>query len=143
MSEVMRIPVPADGPIRFTGKRTITEKEIVEQRDEIVQILHAAYLTLSKSMAGFQNDWNKAGILALPTSAGAGLSHGGGAWVDDQKVYLDKETWVGIAEKLQNLGRDTANLMATHSKKQLSEMKRKFNILVTPPLCQTTCRVCF
>jgi hypothetical protein len=52
------LAAPKAGQVTVITKPTVTEREIVEERGNIIQTLHAAYLTLTDAMAEFQQRWD-------------------------------------------------------------------------------------
>ncbi|GGC07993.1 hypothetical protein [Pseudoduganella buxea] len=133
MSEVIRLEAPRDGGVLVTAVPVVTEREIVRDRDNIIQTLHAAYLALCEDMADFQHQWDADPTKAFLDSARAGASQGAADWLGDQAALFDKKTWVEIGHKVENFTGDCLDRMATYSKQQYQDLAREINKHVSNP----------
>lgn len=101
---ILHVPVPADGRVIVTVKPTVTEREVVMERDNIIQVLHAAYLNLNNAMAPFQLRWNANPAMALVEATLEGASDGGSTWLAEQADMFDRQRLRELALSLQKSG---------------------------------------
>lgn len=132
-SERKKILVPKDGSVIVTVETDITEKEIVEERESIVQRLHMSYMNLNEGMQEFQQQWDADGKLSLLNAAYEGTKAGGGAWWDDFDDIFEKATWVDLGDKVKNFSGEVYDRTAVYSKKFMSELSTDINKLVEDP----------
>ena len=116
-SERKNILVPKDGSVIVTVETDVTEQEIVEERESIVQRLHMGYMNLVEDMQEFQQQWDADGKLSLLTAAYEGVRAGGGAWWDDFDDIFEKEIWIDLGDKVKNFAGETYDRTAVYSKK--------------------------
>ena len=132
-SERKNILVPKDGSVIVTVETDVTEKEIVEERESIVQRLHMGYMNLNEGMQEFQQQWNADAKLSLLTAAYEGTRAGGGAWWDDFDDMFEKATWVDLGDKVKNFSGEVYDRTAVYSKKFMTELSTDINKLVEDP----------
>ena len=132
-SERKKVLTPQDGSVIVTVQTNITEQEIVEERQSIVQRLHMGYMNLNEGMKEFQQQWDADGRLSLLTAASEGAKAGGGAWWDDFDDMFEKETWIELGGKVKNFSGEVYDRTAVHSKKFMTELSKHINKLVENP----------
>lgn len=132
-SERKKVLTPQDGSVVVTVKANITEQEIVEERQSIVQRLHMGYMNLNEGMEEFQQQWDADGRLSLLTAAYEGTKSGGGAWWDDFDDMFEKETWIELGGKVKNFSGEVYDRTAVYSKKFMTELSADINKLVENP----------
>jgi hypothetical protein len=120
-----RVLLPKPGSVQVTVEPSVTEREIVEERENIVLGLHSAYLTLVDDMAEFQEEWDKNPALAFIISAQEGFNHGSAAWLSDQAELFEKETWVNLGEKVMEMAGSARDTMEGHAVKQFNALEAK------------------
>lgn len=133
MSEVIHLKAPASGAVTVTSAPLVTEREIAEERENIIHTLQAAYLTLNDSMAEFQKQWDANPALAFLDAAREGAMQGSSTWVDDQAELFDKKTWVELGGKIENFAGGCLDRMAAYSKQQYKDLQREVNKHVANP----------
>ena len=132
-SERKKVLTPHDGSVIVTVQTNITEQEIVEERQSIVQRLHMGYMHLNEGMKEFQQQWDADGRLSLLTAASEGAKAGGGAWWDDLDDMFEKETWIELGGKVKNFSGEVYDRTAVYSKKFMTELSADINKLVVNP----------
>ena len=132
-SERKKVLTPQDGSVIVTVETNITEQEIVEERQSIVQRLHMGYINLNEGMKEFQQQWDADGRLSLLTAAAEGTKAGGGAWWDDFDDMFEKETWIELGGKIKNGSGEVYDRTAVYSKKFMTELSADINKLVENP----------
>jgi hypothetical protein len=133
MSEIIRIASPRDGAVFVTSAPNITEREICRDRDNIIQTLHAAYLTLNDNMAEFQYQWDANPASAFLDSARAGAMEGTSEWIGDQAALFDKSTWTDLGTQIEDFAGNCLDRMATYSKQQYQNLASEVNKHVENP----------
>lgn len=132
-SERKKVLAPDDGGVVITVETNITEQEIVEERQSIVQRLHMGYMNLNEGMKEFQQQWDQDGRLSLLTAAYDGGKAGGGAWWDDFDDMFEKKTWVELGDKVKNFSGEVYDRTAVYSKKFFTELSEDINKLTENP----------
>jgi hypothetical protein len=92
---------PNDGSVTISAQPDVTEKEIKDDREIIIQRLDAAYLNLTEAMAPFQEKWDAGWKSALAEATWDGVSAGISDWGDDFADYFKKETWTELGDKIE------------------------------------------
>ncbi|MET3134307.1 hypothetical protein AAKU55_004602 [Oxalobacteraceae bacterium GrIS 1.11] len=131
--QITHLQVPKDGAVLVTVESDVTEKEIVEERETIVQRLHAAYLNLTDEMAEFQREWDDNPTAAFIHSARDGWNQGGAAWLSDQAELFEKKTWVSLGDKIKEAAGTSYDRLATYSKGRYVEIQKEVNKHVAKP----------
>ena len=111
-----------DGSVLVLAKPSVTEKEIEEDRQLILQALDAAYLNLVDYMESFQREWDADPMWALVHSVGSGAAAGASAWGDDFADMLKKETWIELGTKIKKLAGDALDSAADNSRKIFNDI---------------------
>lgn len=124
-STPQRVLLPKSGSVLITVEPSITEREIVEERENIILGLHSAYLDLVDAMAEFQQQWDRNPVLAFHNSALEGFSQGGAAWLSDQAELFEKKTWVELGEKVQEMAGTASDTLASHALKQFDAIEAR------------------
>ena len=123
-TESWHVEAPRDGEVVVSAvKLTVTEKEINDDREGIVDHLHAAYLSLVEAMAPYQKEWDADWQKALEDATLAGLKAGLTEWGGDFADYFKKETWTdlgGKIEKAAGSAYDTASDYAAELNKKIT-----------------------
>jgi len=120
-----RVLLPKPGSVLVTAEPTITEREISEERENIILGLHSAYLALVDEMAEFQQQWDENPALAFMISAQEGFSQGGAAWLSDQAELFEKETWVNLGGKIQEMAGGALDTLEGHAVKQFNTLEAR------------------
>lgn len=126
MAAPKRVPVPKVGSVLGTVTPTVTEREIVETRENIVFGLHSSYLNLVEEMREFQQQWDANPTFAFITSAQEGISAGGASWLSDQAELFEKETWINLGGKIENMAGSLKDTLAAHSRQQFANLEARF-----------------
>lgn len=124
MSEVVHLKTPNAGPVVVTTAPVVTEREIFEERGNVIQTLHAAYLTLNLSMAEFQKQWDANPALAFMDAARDGVMQGSSTWVSDQAELFDKKTWVELGGKIEDFAAGSLDRMGAYSREQYNYLQK-------------------
>lgn len=111
-----------DGSVLVLAKPSVTEKEIEEDRQLILQRLDAAYLNLVDYMESFQREWDADPMWALVHSVGAGAEAGASAWGDDFADMFKKETWIDLGTKVKKLAGKALDSAAENSRKIFNDI---------------------
>lgn len=133
MSETHKIALPKDGSVAVTVEPKVTEKEIAEDRQDIVIRLHAAYLNLLDEMKEFQDQWDADPASALLRSAGEGLYAGGGSWVSDQADLFKAQTWTDLGKKISGMAGDSYDILASYAVSRYRDLQKDVNKYVDQP----------
>ncbi|MET3130295.1 hypothetical protein AAKU55_000548 [Oxalobacteraceae bacterium GrIS 1.11] len=131
--EITHLQVPKDGTVLVTVESDVTEQEIVEERETIVQRMHAAYLNLTDEMAEFQKEWDDNPTAAFIHSARDGWNQGGAAWLSDQAELFEKKTWVDLGDKIKEAAGTSYDRLAGYSKERYVELQKEVNKHVADP----------
>jgi hypothetical protein len=126
-SETTRLQAPKDGSVTVTAEPDVTEQEIVEEREGIVERLHACYLNLQDNMAEFQQQWDDNATLSVLISAREGWNAGGADWLSDQAELFDKKTWMDLGDKTTKFAGETYDRLAVYSKQRYEEIQAEVN----------------
>lgn len=132
-SEIKHLELPKDGSVLVTSEPKVTEREIYEDRESIVQRLHATYLNLTEQMAEFQAQWDNGPTLAFINSAREGLNQGGASWLDDQAELFKASTWVEMGEKIKENAGTAYDRLGTYSGQRYRELQKELNKHVEHP----------
>lgn len=132
-SSNLHLPVPSDGRVIVTVKPSVSEREVVMERDNIIQMLHAAYLNLNNAMAPFQTRWDANPAMALVEATLEGASDGGATWLADQADMFDRQRLRELARSLQNTGAECLDRFANYSRQQYKDLEREVNKHVSDP----------
>lgn len=124
---------PKDGAVIVTTEVTVTEKEIVEEREGIVLRLHAAYLNLSDQMVEFQSQWDDNPTLAFVTSAREGWNAGGADWLNDQAELFKAELWIDLGGKIRDAAGTAYDRLAGYSKQRYDELHKQLSRHIENP----------
>ncbi|WP_432721156.1 hypothetical protein R0381_002669 [Jeongeupia wiesaeckerbachi] len=119
---------PKDGSVTIEAKPTVTEKEIFDDRQLIIQRLDAAYLNLVDTMAPFQRKWDADPISALADATWSGASAGVSGWGEDFAEMFEKKTWVALGDKISDAAGsvyDTAGVYAIRMQNDLTARANK------------------
>lgn len=128
-----RIQASDDGSVIVTTMPDITEQEIFEDRESIVQRLHASHLNLQDHMQEFQEQWDENPALAFLDSAREGFNAGGADWLDDQAELFEKETWIDLGEKIAKATENIYDRLAIYSKQRYQELQAEVNKHIENP----------
>lgn len=128
-----RIQASDDGGVIVTATPDVTEQEISEDRESIVQRLHASYLNLQDYMQEFQEQWDENPALAFLDSAREGFNAGGADWLDDQAELFEKETWIDLGKKIAKATENTYDRLAIYSKQRYQELQAEVNKHIESP----------
>lgn len=90
-----------DGAVTVSTEPDVSEKEINDDREVIVQRLHATYLNLTEAMTPYQEKWDAGWKSALAEAVWDGGAAGFSEWGDDFADYFKKETWVELGDKIE------------------------------------------
>lgn len=133
ITETKRLLAPKDGNVLVLTESGITEREIAEDRDSIVQRLHAAYLNLVDQMAEFQQQWDNNPAAAFVASAREGFNAGGAEWLKDQAELFEAKTWIDMAGKVKEAAGTAYDRLATYSTQRFNDLKGELNKHIEHP----------
>lgn len=131
--EDLRLAAPKAGQVTVTTKPTVTEREIVEERGNIIQTLHAAYLTLTDAMAEFQQRWDAGPAWSIAEGVIEGAADGGSTWLNDQAEMFEKEYWQQLGRQIEEFSGTSIDRLAIYSRQQYNDLAREVNRLVAEP----------
>jgi hypothetical protein len=124
-SEIKHLPAPRDGAVTITVETTVTEREVVDERADIIAKLDSAYLNLLEEMKEFQFLWDANPVLALVISKFEGQKAGGNEWVDDQLEMFHLKYWTEVGEQLKDAASTGYDRLATYSKQRFEQIQTK------------------
>lgn len=133
VAEVKHLQVPKDGAAVVVAEPDVTEQEISEDRDTIVERLHAAYLNLQDEMAEFQEHWDNNPTVAFLESAREGWNKGGADWLSDQAELFEKKLWIDLGGKIKDAAGAGYDRLATYSKQRYEDLKKELNKNIEKP----------
>lgn len=126
-SQLIRIPTAKDGSVTITAEARATEREIVEERNEIVARLDSTYLHLTEEMKEFQQLWDQGPALAFVQSAHAGLHAGGAQWLSDQAELFDADLWNNLGRNIKEAAGAALDRSAIYTAQRYEEIKQQTN----------------
>ena len=126
-SELIRVASPKDGSVTITAEARATEREIVEERNEIVARLDGTYLHLTNEMKEFQQLWDRGPALAFIQSAHEGLHAGGAEWLSDQAEMFDAELWNKLGRNIKEATGAALDRSAIYTAQRYEEIKNQVN----------------
>ncbi|NHR07348.1 hypothetical protein HA052_19345 [Chromobacterium haemolyticum] len=104
-----------DGAAELTAKPQITEKEIHDERQIIIQGLDAAYLNLTDTMKPFQKEWDTNPIGSLADAALAGAKAGVSGWGEDFAELFQADTWISLGGKVKDAAGNAYDTASVYS----------------------------
>lgn len=131
--ETKHLQVPKDGSVAVTAETDVTEQEISDDRQSIVERLDAAYLNLMDEMAEFQQHWDESPTVAMFTSANEGWNKGGADWLQDQAELFEKKLWIDLGGKIKEAAGNGYDRLASYSKQRYEDLKNKLNKDIESP----------
>lgn len=126
-SELIRIPTAKDGSVTITAEARATEREIVEERNEIVARLDGTYLHLTNEMKEFQQLWDRGPAYAFIQSAHDGLYAGGAEWLSDQAEMFDADMWNKLGRNIRDAAGAALDRSAIYTAQRYEEIKQQAN----------------
>ncbi|TWI66186.1 hypothetical protein IP91_01997 [Pseudoduganella lurida] len=132
-SETKRLQATKDGAVLVTTTTTVTEREIYEDREIIVQRLHAAYLTLTDEMSEFQAQWDSDPATAYLTSAREGLNAGGADWLDDQMELFSAKLWTDLGGKVKDAASTAYDRLGSYASRRYGLLQKELNKHIEHP----------
>lgn len=120
--KLKRVLLPKPGNVLITVEPSITEREIVDERENIIIGLHVAYLDLIDEMVEFQQQWDQDPVFAFLSSANEGFSQGGAAWLSDQAELFEKATWINLGGKIKDMAGSAIDTLEGHAKNQFNTL---------------------
>lgn len=131
-SETKHLSTSKDGAVRVTAQSAVTEREITEERDNIIISLHAAYLNLVDHMAEFQMQWDESPTGAFLHSAIEGGHAGGAEWLKDQAALFEPALWSDLGGKIKDTAGAAYDRLESYRAKRYAEMKSAINKIGDP-----------
>lgn len=131
--ETAKYRAPRDGAVTVTVESRVTERQIAETRDGIVQRLHTSYQHLTEHMSEFQQQWNDNPTLAFINSTYEGWNAGGADWLSDQAELFEKETWIKLGDQVKDFAGNGYDRLATYSKQRYESIRDELNRHVENP----------
>lgn len=131
--QTTHVQAPKDGKVIVTTEPDVTEQEIVEDRESIVQRLHASYLNLQDHMAEFQQHWDENPTLSMWVSAREGFNAGGADWLKDQAELFDKDTWKKLGDKISESTGGVYDRLAIYTKQRYEDLQKEVNKHIEKP----------
>jgi hypothetical protein len=126
-SKPKHLPVPRDGQVVATTKPDVTEKEISDERDIIIQRLHAGYAVLQEAMEPFQQDWDANSAAALAEALYDGAKAGLSEWGSDFADYFKLETWKDLGGKIEKAAGTAYDTASKYAQTKTQEMIEAVN----------------
>lgn len=118
---------PKDGQTIAVAHPRITEKEIYDDRQIIIQRLHASYMAVSSAMRPMQEQWDASPMLALLNATKDGATAGISAWGDDFADYFKAETWTDLGGKIKNAAGTAYDSLADNAASQYKQFVTEVN----------------
>lgn len=131
-SETKRVATPKDGAVRVTTQVIATERELAEERDNIVLSLHAAYLNLVDHMAEFQRQWDADPVAAFLLCSIEGGHAGGAEWLKDQASLFEPALWSDLGGKIKGAAGAAYDRLDTYRAKRFAEIRDAVNKVGDP-----------
>lgn len=126
-SKPLRTLTSQDGNVLAIAGSAYTEKEIADDREQVVQRLHGAYLNLLDHMQEFQQQWDTDPKTAFLDAAYEGAKAGGADWGDSIAELFDKETWSQVGSKIQRFAGKAYDALGTYAAEQYDELRDSFD----------------
>ncbi len=117
-----KVPTTDDGSVLVVAQPAVTEREIADDRQLILQRLDAAYQNLMDHMRPFQQEWDADPMEALTSSLRSGAAAGASAWGDDFGDVFKKETWTELGSKVKDIGGHALDAAVDYSKKVYNDV---------------------
>ncbi|MBX9269070.1 hypothetical protein [Chromobacterium violaceum] len=117
-----------DGNAELISRPQITEKEISDDREVIIQGLDAAYLNLVDTMKPFQREWDAGPSSALADAVWTGAKAGVSGWGEDCAEIFEAKTWKDLGSKVKDgagAAYDTAAVYAIKVKNGIHQRVNK------------------
>jgi hypothetical protein len=121
--EPLHILVPKDGDVIVWTQSTVSEAELVQAREPILQQLHTTYVNLLAEMEEFQAQWDASPKLAFLDAAWEGLRAGGSDWAQGIGDLFERDTWVAIGDKISKLAGAAYDTGAQHATEQFERIQ--------------------
>jgi hypothetical protein len=121
--EPRHILAPKDGPVVLMAQATVSDAELAEARESILQQLHTTYVNLLADMEEFQTQWDSSPKLAFLDAAWEGMRAGGSDWGKSIGELFEKETWVAIGDKIAKFAGSAYDTGAQHATEQLERIQ--------------------
>lgn len=120
--EDKKLLAPKDGTVTATAKPTVTEREIADDRDLIIQRLHTMYLSLNDAMHPFQQEWEAGPMAALGSAVWGGAAEGASEWGEDFADLFKAETWTTLGDQIGSAAGNAYDSLAENA----AELSRDF-----------------
>lgn len=117
--------VPQDGSATVSAQADVTEKEINDDRDLIIQRLDAAYGELSEAMKPFQEKWDAGWESALAEAIRDGSAAGISEWGDDFAEIFEKKTWSDLGDKIEKAAGSAYDATAEYAANVYEGMRKR------------------
>jgi hypothetical protein len=114
--------IPKDGDVVATAYPTVTEKEINDDRELVIQRLDAAYMQLTDSMQPYQRQWDADPATALWESAKEGAASGASGWGEDLAEMFTEKMWTELGSKVKNIAGSALDGAADYSQKVYNDI---------------------
>lgn len=112
-----------DGSVVLTTHNTVTEAEVDETRESILQQLHTTYVNVLAEMEEFQDQWDASPKLAFLDAAWEGMRAGGSDWGSSFVDLFEKDTWVAIGDKIVHFAGSAYDAGAQHANEQFQRIQ--------------------
>lgn len=122
----LKVMTSNDGDVLVVAGSAYTEKEIVDDREQIVQRLHGAYLNLLDDMQEFQQQWDADPATAFADAAYEGVKAGGGDWGESIGDLFDKQAWSDLGGKIEKFAGQALDRLAIYSAQQYEDLRQSF-----------------
>lgn len=135
-----KVPTSSNGSVLVVAKPTVTEQDVVESRQLVIQRLDSAYNDLVSRMAPFQREWDASPRMALLESTLAGATAGASEWGSDFADLFKEETWTELGTKVKGMAGSALDAAWSYSRgvygdiaKSSQEMSRQAGKVLDNP----------
>jgi len=119
--------IPKDGDVIATAYPRVTEREINDDRELVIQRLDAAYMQLTDSMQPYQRSWDADPVTALWDSAKEGAASGASGWGEDFAETFTEKMWTELGGKIKNAAGSALDGAANYSLKVYNGIVERTN----------------
>lgn len=119
--------IPKDGEVIATAYPTVTEKEINDDRELIIQRLDAAFMQMTDCMQPYQRQWDADPATALWESAKEGASSGASGWSEDFTEMFTEKMWTELGGKIKDVAGSALDGAANYSQKVYNDIVERTN----------------
>ena len=122
------IALPKDGAVSAISQPSqVTEKEIFNDRQAIINKLQNAYVELAKNMKPYQQAWDSSRVLAMEDALWTGIKAGATDWGHDNADLFKKETWTAIGQGISHAAGTAYDAASQYAAMQQKKIVKSVN----------------